>query len=569
MAAPMGRATTRNIERVAAMVGLLDGAPIQFELVKDVPQGGVLFAIPALIATGLLTHSQTIFSMPAGFYPIQSIFLLLALMALARIPSLEALRYVAPGEWGKLLGLDRIPEVRTLRAKIGELCDEVGRAQRWSGELAKEWMSDDPQSAGAFYVDGHVRLYHGKLAALPRRYIARERLRLRGTTDYWVNALDGAPFFVVTRAVDDGLLQVLREEIVPRLIADVPNQPTPEELAADPLLSRFTLVFDREAYSPGFFSDMKEKRIAVLTYHKLPGEPWPESEFSGHEVTLVNGEKVTLQLAERGSIMKNALWVREMRQLSETGHQTSILSTDYRKELAPTASAMFARWCQENYFKYMRANFGLDRLVEYGTEPLPDTTRIVNPQWRACDSQCRREAALLSRESLHFGQLHLPAELDPEKVDAVIREKARLRQSIAERQTKIKELKARRKALKRHIEIKDLPEADRFSQLRTDKKHFMDTIKLIAYRSETSMAHIARECMARSDDARSLMRQLYNTEADLIPDQLNKTLTVRLHPLTAQVHDAVIQHLCNELTETETLFPGTDLRLIYQLIGSS
>ncbi len=562
-------AATRNIERVAAMVGLLDGAPIEFELVKDVPQGGVLFALPSLIANGLLTHSQEIFSMSEGFYTMQSIFLLLALMALARIPSLEALRYVAPGEWGKLLGLDRIPEVRTLRAKISELCNEKGRAQRWSGKLAKEWMSADPQSAGAFYVDGHVRVYHGQLADLPRHYVARERLCLRATTDYWVNAMDGAPFFVVTRPVDDGLINVLREEIVPRLKADVPGQPTAEELAADPLLSRFTLVFDREAYSPAFFDKMKEDRIAVLTYHKFPGERWPESEFSGHEVTLVNGEKVILQLAERGIFLGGKLWVREMRQRSENGHQTSILSTDYRKELARAAPAMFARWCQENFFKYMRANFSLDRLVEYGTEALPDTTRVVNPEWRARDSQCRRETGLLHRESLRFGQLHLPAELDPGKVDAVTREKAQLQESIAQRQTKIKELKAERKALDHHIEIKDIPEADRFSQLRTEKKHFLDTIKLIAYRSETSMAHIARERMTRSDDARSLLRQLYNTEADLIPDQFNKTLTVRLHPLTAQVHDSVIQHLCSELTATETLFPGTELRVVYQVIGSS
>src|SRR5262249_17150466 len=81
--------------------------------------------------------------MPEGFYPLESIFLLLALMALARIPSLEALRYVAPGEWGKLIGLDRIPEVRTLRQKVSELCCERGRAERWRGMLDKQWMESE------------------------------------------------------------------------------------------------------------------------------------------------------------------------------------------------------------------------------------------------------------------------------------------------------------------------------------------------------------------------------------------------------------------------------------------
>jgi hypothetical protein len=75
----------------------------------------------------------------------ESIFLLLALMALARIPSLEALRFVVPGECGKLIGLDRIPEVRTLRQKISELCSEEGLAERWSNALAKQWMAEEPE----------------------------------------------------------------------------------------------------------------------------------------------------------------------------------------------------------------------------------------------------------------------------------------------------------------------------------------------------------------------------------------------------------------------------------------
>jgi hypothetical protein len=565
----LGRGTTRSLERVAAAMGMLNGAPIQFDLVKDVPDGGVLFALPALLQNGLLAHSREIFSMPEGFYPLESIFLLLALMVLARIASLEALRYAAPGEWGKLLGLDRIPEVRTLRQKLSALCSEQGRAERWSSTLAKEWMAAEPESAGVLYIDGHVRIYHGKLTQLPRRYIARERLCLRGTTDYWVNAMDGRPFFVITRSVDPGLLSVLREQIVPRLKTDVPGQPSEQALEADPLLSRFTVVFDREGYSPDTFAELKKERIAVLTYHKFPGEPWPESEFERREVTLVHGEKVKMALAERGTRLSNGLWVREVRQLSEKGHQSAILSTDYRSDLTRVASAMFARWCQENFFKYMRQHFGLDRLIEYGTQPLPDTTRVVNPDWRQLDSQLRSQRALLSRELCQFGDIHLPAELDPKQIEACERKKGELQQAIETRRQQIEQLKAERNALDKHIAVKELSEAQRFCQLRLEKKHFIDTIKLIAYRAETAMAQIAREQMQRLEDARALMRQLYHTEVDLIPDQPNKTLTVRLHPLSANVHDQAIRHLCDELNATETVFPGTDLRLVYEIIGSS
>jgi transposase len=568
--APMGYGTTRTLERMAAAVGMLDGAPIEFERVLDVPDGGVLFALPALLENGLLSGVGKIFTMSQGYYPIETIFLLLALMALARIPSLEGLRYVIAGEWGKLLGLDRIPEVRTLREKLSQLCSPEGRAERWSSQLAREWMADTPQGAGLYYADGHVRLYHGKLTALPRRYVARQRLCLRGTTDYWVNAMDGRPFFVVSQAVDPGLLSVLREEIVPRLLTDAPGQPSAEALAAEPLSSRFTIVFDREGYSPPFFREMKQLRIAVLTYHKFPGQDWSLSEFEPRQVTLVHGEKVILELAERGVRLSNGLWVREVRQRCEkSGHQVALLCTDYQADLTRVAAALFARWCQENFFKYMRENFSIDRLVEYGTEVIPDTTQVVNPAWRELDSQIRRQNGLLQREIATFGDIHLPADLNPAAMAACEQEKGALSQRIEARRAQIAALKAQRKALLKHIPIKDLPEKDRFSRLRSEKKHFVDTIKLIAYRAETAMAQIAREKMARLDDARALMRQLYRSEVDLLPDHINQTLTVRLHHLTTNAHDQIIAHLCAELNATETVFPGTHLRLIYQLGGSS
>ena len=244
--APMGYGTTRALDRVMASCGLLAGADLEFACADDVPQGGVLCALPALLTEGLLRHTRRFYSLPPGYYPLESIFLYLALLALVRCPSLEQTRYQAPGEWGKLLGLDRLPEVKTLREKIGILCGEEGRATQWQSRLAKEWMEavgagdPDQEGVGLFYVDGHVRVYHGSLGPLPRLYVARQKLCLRGTTDYWVNAMDGQPFFVVTQAVDPGLIKVLEEQIVPRLLAEVPGQPSPEQLAADPRLAQAT-----------------------------------------------------------------------------------------------------------------------------------------------------------------------------------------------------------------------------------------------------------------------------------------------------------------------------------------
>ena len=568
--ASMGVATTRSMERVAASLGALEGAETRFERADDVPHGGVLCALAALLGFGLLRHAQNHFSTPKGFYPMESIFLLLAYLALGRVASLEQLRYHSPGEWGKLLGLDRIPEVKTMRDKIGVLSDDAERTARWSGDLAKEWMARDVEAAGVLLVDGHVRVYHGEATKLPRRYVSREKLCLRGTTDYWVNALDGQPFFCVTKAVDPGLQKTLEEEIVPRLLAEIPGQPTPEELADEALRHRFTLIFDREGYSPDLFSRLKAQRIAILTYHKHPGADWSPGEFAPQILTHPNGEQSTLQLAERGTRLSNGLWVREIRALSETGHQTAILSTDYRTDLSRSAAAMFARWNQENFFKYMREHYGLDRLVEYGISPLPETTRLVNPHWRTLDSKVRRSAAELSRARAAFAAHTLGAqESEPEIAARHEEKKGASLLALEAKQSQLESLKSQRRATPKHVELKDLPPEQRVAQLRGGRKHFIDTIKLIAYRAETALVQLARETLRRQDDARSFVRGLFATSVNLRPDPARRELLIDIHGQANPIHDATLEAICTELNATELCYPGTNLRLVYRPIRSS
>jgi hypothetical protein len=254
----------------------------------------VLLALPALLAVGLLRYTAPLYQLPNGFYGLDSIFLLLALMALARIRSLEQLRYEAPGEWGKLLGLDRIPEVRTLRAKLKRLCQDSGRAFRWNAALAQEWITRQEAAELYFYCDGHVRVYHGEQTALPRHYVARERLCLRATTDYWINAMDGQPFLYVNKEVDPGLIATLQQEVIPWLEAHVAKTPVQERhWAEDARAPWFTVVFDREGYSPELFKNLWQKRIAILTYHKFPRDEWRGEEFTPQRVPLVGSETVS------------------------------------------------------------------------------------------------------------------------------------------------------------------------------------------------------------------------------------------------------------------------------------
>jgi len=556
---------TNVLGRIASSLGELGATELMFTTCLDVPYAGVLLALPALLVNGILHNTEKYFQLPKGYYRLDSIFLLLAFMALSRIKTIEQLRYVSPGEWGKLLGLDRIPEAKTLREKIGILASD-NKPFIWAADLSQEWMDASPDDASVLYIDGHVRVYNGRQTKLPKHYVAREKLCLRATVDYWVNAMDGQPFFLINKAVDPGLIKVLEEDIVPKLLDYVPNQPSEEELTAKNKLHRFTLVFDREGYSPEFFLKMREEyNIACLTYHKYPGDDWDKDEFEEISIQLNSGNIVTMKLAERGSYIGKKIWVREIRKLSKNGHQTSVLSTDYNSDIIPLAAAMFAIWSQENFFKYMREQFNIDRLIDYSLESIPDTIKVVNPEHRELDREKRKKVSQLNRMKSKFADMILKDDIDPAKVEKFEQKKSELQEQIINLTKEVENIKIELKGKDKHIKVSDLPENEQFSKLNTQGKYFIDTIKMIAYRAETTMANIIRGELGHPNEVRSFLQGLYKLEADLMPNYNEELLVVRLHSMSSWSSNKILQKLCDEFNETEMKFPGTNLRLFYEL----
>jgi len=494
--------------------------------------------------------------------------MILAFVALLRIKSLEKVRYCDTGELGRLVGLDRIPEVKTLRRKIACL-SENGDPERWEKQLATYWMEQHPDLAGTLYVDGHVRVYHGSQTQLPKRYVSREKLCLRGITDWWVNDGTGQPFFVVREVINAGMLAVLRDKIVPRLLQDVPNQPGKEQLAANPYLYRFGIVFDREGYSPAFMKKLWQQRISCYTYRKYVSDKWPESEFTLQRVIMPGAEELNIHLAERGVYYeKEKNWFREIRKLTESGHQTALITTDYFNDMAQIGGRMFARWSQENFFKYMMEHYGIDRLIQHGIEKMDETVKLVNPVYRQLDSRVRSIRSTLARKTRAYGELILEAEIDEHTVAQYTEKKSALREEIEALTKDLETFKGERKQTAKHVIYADLPEAEQFKKLKSRGKQFVDTIKMISYRAETAMTQIAKEFMLKKDEARTFIRQIFMTDADMKPDHQAEILHIRLHTMTNPRNNVYAEKLCLALNDSETVFPGTNLRIVYSLVSN-
>jgi hypothetical protein len=260
--------------------------------------------------------------------------------------------------------------------------------------------------------------------------------------------------------------------------------------------------------------------------------------------------------------------VREVRKLTANGHQVSLISMACGKSVPEDSVRLFSRWSQENFFHYMMQHFAIDLLNEYGTEEIPETKRpVVNPQWRESDRRKRSVKSKLTHRQAQFAALTLHPESDESVQAKWEKRKAELVEDIEQLEHESEGIDSQLRMTPGHLDWDKLPEHDKFQRLAPSRKQLVDTVKMIAYRAETALASILREELAQADDARSLVRDLFCSEADLTPDPERGVLKVQVQPMSNPRTNRAIAHLLEHLNTAEFTYPGTTLQLVYSIAG--
>jgi len=259
------------------------------------------------------------------------------------------------------------------------------------------------------------------------------------------------------QAVTSGLGDAIINDIVPELLSIVPNQPTDEQLAANSRLHRFIMVFDREGSNSSLLQPLWEKRIGAITYRKNVKDVWPVQEFLPTEIIMPDGSHSTLKLASREThLTKNSTFmVKEVRCLTNSGHQTAIISTAHELDMVIVAGRMFSRWCQENFFAYMMQHYDIDGLLQYGAEDIPGTQQVVNPVWRQLDKAVSRTRHQLRGLQATLGAF--PAAMD----EATIQKHAETLEMTQAVKADLDALKIQRKGTARKVSLESLPPEER------------------------------------------------------------------------------------------------------------
>jgi hypothetical protein len=540
----------RSADRLLACLGLLDDAAPLFRPGNRVDGAGVLLAIPALIESGIFQIAAEIYGgIGPAFYGLRTTLLTALLMGLLRIKRPESLKEHSPGELGRLLGLDRAPEVKTLRKKFARLAT-FGYAADLGRALAQRRVAARGHAIGFLYVDGHVRAYHGK-HRLPKAHLTRRRLAMPATTDYWINDREGDPLFVITTEANRGLVKML-PAILKEIRSLIGNR-------------RLTVVFDRGGWSPKLFREIIAGGFDILTYRKGRCPRLPRSAFDLHEAVL-DGRPLRYRLADTGIYLnygpphdRKRLHLRQVTRLDD-GHQTPIITSRRDLSAIEVAYRMFERWRQENFFKYLMEEYALDALVDYGVEPADATRQIPNPERKKINAEIAKAYAELNEIAAEYG---LEAFINLERARRTMRgfkiAHAPLGRQIQQALGRVAALEKKRSKIPTKVPVQEVTQGE-VVKLRTERKHLTDLLKMVAYQAESDLVRLITPHYRRAEDeGRTLIQSALACAGDI--SVAGEELCVALEPMSSPHRTQILAMLCQELNESRTCYPGTKLRL--------
>jgi prepilin-type processing-associated H-X9-DG protein len=551
----------RAAERVLARFGLIACAPPVFTGCARAPLAGLFLALPALAATGLLDTAHTVYGeFGNGFYSLDAMLCEGVFRALLGQARAEGATRIDPPALGRVLGLDRAPEVKTIRRKIRYLA-EAGKAGDWIAAMAVRHVAARPEQAAVLYVDGHVRAYQGT-RRIAKTHVPRLKFPAPATVETWVSDTAGDPLLVVMAEPAASLAAELRR-LIPGLRATVGDD------------RRVLVGFDRGGWSPTLFADLDAAGFDTLTWRKGATADIDEHQFSEHTHIDEHGRTHTWRLADTEVTLDIADGPRKgevfaMRQISlfnaAATRQMHILTTRRDLPAAEIRYRMGARWRQENHYRYARIHFDLDSHDTYRAANDDPDRMVPNPAKKPAYQQVEKaRRALHSAETTRDRDL-LAASSPPPGVTTVLTNRIldTINAEVHTAETALDAALVAHQAIPARVPLAEVNPGQQV--LDTETKLIHHAIRIAAFNTAQSLARaiVTGTGYTRADDeAHTLIRAALADSGDIIPDR--DTLHIRLDPLSAPRHTTAIDELCQALNDTDTVYPGTGLTLRYSI----
>lgn len=550
----------RAIDRLLARMGMLSDAAPLFGNRQNLARAGLLLAIPILESHRVFDDVTATFKpMGPAFYGRRNTALALIQLFLARIGRPERLKEHSPQDLGATIGLDRFPEMKTLRGKIRQLSNQNASLQ-FMKQLTSRHLQRIKGERVWLYLDGHVSVYSGK-RKLKKHHVTRLRTSLPSVLDYWLNDDKGDPLMVVTGNTK-GTMKSL-----PDIISDLRKQGEHRPV---------TVAFDREGWSPDLFAELAAMpNVKFLTYRKAkPKKELPQlpvTDFKEYTQD-VDGEDVCYKLADTGIYIdygprkaRRRLRLRQVTRLSEKGHQTHIVTNDRESGTFELAHGMFSRWTQENFFKYMRTEMDLDGLYTYCMEDGDGARLVPNPKRKSLDAKISNLQKKRDRLVADYGQLALSNEEKRRKTMRGFKSaNGALGKEIRELEVRIDDVKQKRESLPAKVPVNETLQGGKMKQVRTETRRLLHCFRMLVYRAESALRELIRPHYKRwRHDGRTIVQSMLQSKGDI--EVTDTELRVALAPQSAPHRTKALTALCEELNVLDARFPGSDLRMRFSV----
>jgi len=504
---------------------------------------GAALYYPALQTLGLLEAALACFRLPgAARFGVRAVILTLFFLGLFSKTTLEAAKHLRRWDFGPLVGTERAPAVKTLRRKLGALVKQ-GQAARFGALLARRWVEQGVIATAYLYVDGHVKAYTGK-RKLAECWNPHRRMPLPGLLTYFVNDQQGRPLLFITEEANTSLAQVM-----PKIVACI------REVVGE---RRFTVIFDRGGFDGKLFAWLHQEGIDFITYQR--GEPGlPVERFQRRECHF-EGRRMRLWLAEdQVPVGQSGPW-RRIVVRTKDGHQTPILPSLTRPAPAKVACLIFARWRQENFFKYSREHHGLDQLLGYAWAEADGARLVPNPERKQVERELKAKRQELARQKVEMGQALLDEPRWGRTAHGLKIAQGGAVGHLRALEQEIDVLRDRRAELPTHV---PLAEAGPRQVLRLEQKAIVDRIKMTAYNAEEWLLELLVRHYPNPHDVRGLLRSFADLAGEIHTTPTEAVITLDAPDLP--LHRRALRGLCADLNQLGATYPGRDLPLRYEV----
>jgi hypothetical protein len=535
-AAPIAEATAPEREGVRARIG--EFTPFSEKGVQHV---GAWLLLVTIAGLGLYSHlREHQRRRPAGRPLRVAIDAVLVGLAIGG-RCVESVRRLATSSVAAMLLAESAPSATWVRRTLGGYCagEEVSQKllEDVSGELLREVRDRTPKGEPVvLFIDNHGRQYTGR-HLLRRIWRMQDKRTVPGAMDYWVHDVEGRPVLVIPVEPGTSLPETIRSKV-----AFLREKLGPET----PLL----LVFDRAGAFPGLWKWLRDNGVEFVTYQRASYRKFSREWFDrcGKPMTLreADGQKIEVMVqAGQMNLGKGRGRIRRIRLLMPGDAQLNVVAWSSKSDQW-LCQKLFIRWRQENGLKHGVERWGLNQLDGRQVEEVPSGTLVTNPNRTNLDHLLRDDKQRERAMRLQLQQLYPGHPQRPELKQALAANRAAQREILKARHQTPKKLPIEQTELKGELK-----------QHTREYKLLIDTLRCTAQYAEAELAAVLALHMARPDEAKRLLQNVFSSPGDV--QVTDNSITVSLAPAANRAEQPAIEALFHAINQRRLCHPGDPL----------